>query len=285
MLEQLFGSKTRVALLRTFLHNPDNFFYVRELVRSLDMHLNSIRRELENLEAIGIIQASTKVDFEREVEKEIKDNKKYYKLNSDFIFSEELRALLVKAQLVIEQSLIQRIEKLGDVAYCLLSGVFVGRVDSQVDIMIVGDVKKPRFRKLVESFERDLGRPINYAILTEEDFRYRKDVADRFLYDLMENKHLLVIDHLFNQANYQQLVEQLAPELKVKPVKVAKTLRQVSLRQASLRQAQGKQGKQAQGKKAKIKKVTITLRQASLRQAQSKKKSTKRKNDRHSRKR
>lgn len=278
MLEQLFGSKTRVALLRTFLHNPDNFFYVRELVRSLDMHLNSIRRELENLEAIGIIQSSTKADFEREVEKKLKDNKKYYKLNSDFIFSEELRALLVKAQLVIEQSLINRIEKLGDVAYCLLSGVFVGRVDAQVDIMIVGDVKKSRFRKLVDSFERELGRPINYTILTEEDFRYRKDVTDRFLYDLLEHKHMLVIDRLFNQPNYQTIVDQMAPEIKSVPVKVTKTLRQ----------AQGKKKKaiSKSKKRVKVKVLKKTPRRSSLRRAQGGQgKSTKRKNDRHSRKR
>ena len=38
MIEQLFGSKTRVMLLRLFLNNPEKFYYVRELTRNLDTH-------------------------------------------------------------------------------------------------------------------------------------------------------------------------------------------------------------------------------------------------------
>jgi len=76
MLEQLFGSKTRVMLLRLFLNNPEKFYFVRELTRSLETHLNSIRRELSNLESIGIIDFHSKTDLSKEAGKEIKDNKK-----------------------------------------------------------------------------------------------------------------------------------------------------------------------------------------------------------------
>jgi len=76
MLEHLFGSKTRVMLLRLFLNNPEKFYFVRELTRNLDSHLNSIRRELSNLQQIGIIDFYTKSDLEKELERKIKDNKK-----------------------------------------------------------------------------------------------------------------------------------------------------------------------------------------------------------------
>ena len=107
MLEQIFGSKARVLLLRLFINNPEKFYFVREIARKLDLHLNSVRRELANLENIGIIEASTKEDFEREVEKKLKDNKKYYKLNRNFIFVDDLRSLLVKSNLIMDQSLLQ----------------------------------------------------------------------------------------------------------------------------------------------------------------------------------
>ncbi len=140
MLERLFGSKTRVLLLRLFLNNPDDYFFVRELSRRLGAHLNSVRRELENLETIGIITSHTKKDLEKEVEKKLKDNKKYYKLNNNFVFVEELRALLIKAQLILEQSLIKKVEALGSISFFLLSGVFVGRTDAPADLLIVGRV-------------------------------------------------------------------------------------------------------------------------------------------------
>ena len=57
MLEHLFGSKTRVKLLQLFLNNPDQPYYLRELTRKLKTQLNSIRREINNLEKLGIIKS------------------------------------------------------------------------------------------------------------------------------------------------------------------------------------------------------------------------------------
>ncbi|MEI6288022.1 MAG: hypothetical protein WCP18_00345 [bacterium] len=197
MLEQLFGSKTRVLLLRLFLNNPEKFFYVRELERRLETHLNSIRRELNNLEKIGIIKSQTKEDWEKEAEKELKDNKKYYKLNTGFVFIEELRALLIKAQLILEESLVEKVEKCGQIHYFLLSGVFVGRVDAPIDLLVVGQVNRARFLKLVSDFEKELGQPINYAIMSKDDFQYRHDVTDKFLYNILDGKNLVVVDKIY----------------------------------------------------------------------------------------
>jgi len=196
MLEQLFGSKARVALLRLFLNNPDKFYYGRAIARDLKLHLNSVRRELENLSALGIIISRNKNDWERETERKLKDNKKYYKLNGDFIFLEELRSLLVKSQIILEQSLLERIEKIGSVFFVLLSGIFVGRVDAPADILIVGNVDRRRGLKLIRSFEKEMGRPINYTILSKQDFLYRRGLTDKFLYDLLEHKNYIMVDKL-----------------------------------------------------------------------------------------
>ena len=196
MLEQLFGSKARVLILRLFLNNPEKFFYVREISRNLSLHLNSVRRELNNLEEIGILASLTKADLEKEIEKELKDNKKYYKLNSSFVFVEELRSLLIKAQLIMEQSLADKVKKLGSVNLFLLSGVFVGRNDAPTDLLIVGTVDRQKLLKLIKGFEKELGRQINYTIMTKQDFIYRRGLTDKFLYDLMEQKNLLLVDDL-----------------------------------------------------------------------------------------
>src|SRR5215218_4137769 len=55
MVEQLFGSKTRVKLLQLFYSNPNRSFFVREITRKIDEQINSVRRELANLLSIGII--------------------------------------------------------------------------------------------------------------------------------------------------------------------------------------------------------------------------------------
>jgi hypothetical protein len=54
MLQRLITSKTRVKLLTLFFMNPDKEMYIRELVRNTDENINSIRRELSNLEEAGM---------------------------------------------------------------------------------------------------------------------------------------------------------------------------------------------------------------------------------------
>ncbi len=196
MIEQLFGSKTRVMLLRLFLNNPEKFYYVRELTRNLDTHLNSIRRELDNLKKMGIIEFYTKTDLEKEIEKEIKDNKKYYKLNSGFVFINELTSLLNKAHVVLDKTLIKKVENLGDVKFFLLSGIFVGREDAPVDMLAVGIINRTKLKNLVKSFEKDLGKTINYAIMTKSEFQYRFNITDRFLYDILGGKNMIIVDSL-----------------------------------------------------------------------------------------
>ncbi len=196
MIEQLFGSKTRVMLLRLFLNNPEKFYYVRELTRNLNTHLNSIRRELDNLQKIGIIKFYTKTDLEREIEKKIKDNKKYYKLNNDFMFISELTSLLNKAHIVLDKTLVKRVENLGEVKFFLLSGIFVGWVGAPVDILAVGTINRNKLKNLVSNFEKELGKSINYTIMTKSEFQYRYNITDRFLYDLLGGKNMILVDSI-----------------------------------------------------------------------------------------
>src|SRR5690606_13167920 len=72
MIEQLFGSKTRVKLLQLFYSNPNRAFYVREITRKIDEQINSVRRELSNLLSIGIISSDTT------------NNRLYYEVNQEF---------------------------------------------------------------------------------------------------------------------------------------------------------------------------------------------------------
>ena len=79
MIEQLFGSKTRVKLLQLFYSNPNRSFYVREITRKIDEQINSVRRELSNLLNIGIITSDNT------------NNKVYYEVNQKFEYFKPLQ--------------------------------------------------------------------------------------------------------------------------------------------------------------------------------------------------
>jgi Fic family protein len=59
MAERLFTSRTRVMLLRLFLLQPEREVHVREACRITGLNINAVRRELANLEELGILRSRT----------------------------------------------------------------------------------------------------------------------------------------------------------------------------------------------------------------------------------
>lgn len=193
MLEQLFGSKTRTQLLRTFLQNPETDFFVRELTRRLDVQINAIRHELKNLETLGLIQPVSVASSKNA-------QKKHYRLNQGSILTPELRALFIKSRVLLEKDLVKRLQGIGRISYFALTGRFVDRGESATDMFIVGRVDRRRLAEMIRKFEIEFGHEINFTVLDEEEMRYRMDVMDRFLYSVLDQPKLVFVDEFFHSA-------------------------------------------------------------------------------------
>ena len=219
MLEQLFGSRTRVLMLRLFLEHHDDVFFVRQLTRLLGAQVYSVRRELENLVSFGVLQEAAapripsggeknmpqgngtegKKNASTKKGKEAEGQKKYYALNKSFVLYPELKALFTKGRLLIEKELVEKIEGAGKIQLLILTGMFVGLQQWQTDMFIVGQVNKDKLRSVIEHFEKELQQPINYTVMTKEEFHYRRDITDRFIFNILENDRIVVIDHLLGK--------------------------------------------------------------------------------------
>ena len=188
--EQLFGSKTRVKLLRLFLVTTEPIhYYIREICRITGEHLNSVRRELDNLEKLGLI-------VKEKVEAKDDAGKIFYKTNRNFILFNELKTLFIKSQLLLEKSLVQKLGEIGNVQLLVLTGGFTSNTDVATDLLIVGRLKAAALAKIIKQFEKELGRDINYTLLSTSEFTYRRDLTDLFLYNILENKKVVLIDNL-----------------------------------------------------------------------------------------
>lgn len=189
MLEHIFGSKTRVKLLGLFLSYPNETFYVRELTRRIGAQIHSVRRELENLERCELVTAAVPT------QKSAHGNRRYYQANPQFLLFNDLQSLFVKAQVLLEQNFVRKVERCGKLQYLLLTGKFVG-IAAPTDMLVVGSVSRSQLARIVSDFERAIGSEINFTVMTRVEFQYRKDIADRFLYDLLEGKHVVVRNNL-----------------------------------------------------------------------------------------
>ncbi len=196
MIEQLFGSKTRVKLLQLFYSNPNRSFYVREITRKIDEQINSVRRELSNLLSIGIISSETT------------NNRLYYEVNQDYEHYAPLVAIFgnggviktKKAKDGNETSDLDAIKALGHVEAALFTGQFTRDNLASVDFLIVGDINQTKLSKFIEGLEAKEGKEIRYAAMTPGEYQYRQQVNDRFLGTLMSAKKQILIDNgLFSE--------------------------------------------------------------------------------------
>lgn len=207
ILEQLFGSRTRTKLLRLFLLHPDNAFFIRELTRLIDTQINSVRRELQNLADSGVIlevdepgtQSAEGEAVQAKGTKRSSSDKqprKYFQANPSFLLFAEFQSLFAKSPRFLQDILERELDNLGTIDFAVLTGFFVDRVDTPIDLLIVGTVLRSRLAKLIHKFEKDIEREINYTTMTTEEFLYRKSIIDRFLFAILEGKKIVIVDRL-----------------------------------------------------------------------------------------
>ncbi len=199
MVEQLFGSKTRVKLLRLFYSNPNRSFYVREITRKIDEQINSVRRELSNLLSIGIISSDTT------------NNRLYYEVNQEYEFYKPLATIFGGAseattqvdgeEVVTVVTPVKKIDPevvnlaaLGNIDLAIYTGQFTRDEASGIDILIVGDVNQTKLQKFMKELEDKEKKEIRYVLLSSRDFEYRKQVKDRFIITVLSSKKQVLID-------------------------------------------------------------------------------------------
>lgn len=210
-LTLLFGSLTRVKLLALMLQDYHKSYFVRELTRLLNLQINAIRRELDNLTALNIL----KIDEGAKKNKDLKElfagkplvsekltstEKKYYKINEDCLFLDDLKNLFLKAKVFAKNNVFNNLEEYSEgIIFAVLLGKFVNDRESSIDLLIVGDVPSRKLEKLVKELEKQIGEEINYSLMKEEEFMYRQQIVDKFLYKILENNKIVLIDKRNNK--------------------------------------------------------------------------------------
>lgn len=186
-IAKLFGSKTRAKILNLLFDNTDKSFYIREITRVIDEQINSVRRELSNLESIGVVRNET---F---------DNKVYYSANMKHPYAHALNEIFSKKVSLSKDKDVKESsweEYVKPVQKYLAAMLLTNRVPGQdgIDLLIIGDDKTKKLTHWAELVEKKMGRPINYVIFSIEDFLYRKSVRDRFVLDILEMEVSELID-------------------------------------------------------------------------------------------
>ncbi len=182
MLEDLITSKTRVKILSLFLKDVEAMYHVREIVRQVSEEINAVRRELILLDKKGLLT------------REARGNRVYYFLDKSYPYLSDLIRLNVK-EFGLGKEIIKNRVKLGNIKYAMLSGKYVKSKSTKddVDMLVVGLVVLPELQVIVKKEEEKKSNEINYTVMSEEEFNFRKSRRDPFIYSIISGSRIMLI--------------------------------------------------------------------------------------------
>jgi len=192
ILAKLFGGQSRVRIMRFFLLN-DGVFDIDDIASRTRITKPNIRKELNILLSLDFIRSKVSVKTgSRGAKKKVNG----WYLNSLFKFLHPIKDLLVDPSLFSEEDLIQKFKRIGKIKLLIISGIFLGDNDGRVDLLFVGDkLKKNVLQQIVKGLEADIGRELNYVIFDSEEFKYRLDMYDKLVCDIIDLPHEKLIDN------------------------------------------------------------------------------------------
>jgi hypothetical protein len=182
-LQDFMISRVRVKLLKLFFTQSEDMFYVREITRKTKEEINAVRRELDRMIGVGLLKS------------EQRGNRLYYLLNTRYVFFQELRQMVVKAT-GLGKKIRQLRRKLGTIDFVMFSGKFVRRKQAsqgEVDILVIGDIVMAELTDIIKEEEQIVGREINYAVFSRDEFEFRKQRRDPFIMDVLYGTRVMVI--------------------------------------------------------------------------------------------
>ena len=184
MIELLFSSNARIKLLKTLLLEGDGRFYVRELAIRTGLPVSSIHQELANLLKAGLVI------------KEQSGRQVYYSIDKRCPIISEIKSIFIKTvgvADVLKASLANITEQI-EVAF-IYGSIAKGteRAESDVDLFIIGDVSLGDIVEAIHQAEEELGREVNPAVFSLQEFRERIRTGEHFATSIMGETKLFLI--------------------------------------------------------------------------------------------
>lgn len=191
----LFGSPSRVKLLRFFLFNPSKEFTFDDISRRARLVRRTARTEMNALERAGVIKKK-----QMYIQLEGKDKKTRahgFTLNKNFPDLQSLQTFLFETAPLDDKTVLKHLRKAGPLDFVVTSGIFVRDFEQRLDILIaMKKVSKTKVENAVRALESEIGIEIRYAVFSSEDLIYRVGMYDKLTRDVFDYPHKIIADRI-----------------------------------------------------------------------------------------
>jgi len=189
-LHKIFWSKCRAKILEKFLLEYESWnntwTHMRALSRELDEQINSIKRELDNLNDIWFLK------YKNELKKKI------FYINTNFYFLEEFKNIFLKAYNPLEKvKIFFKDKNVLDLVIVneSIKNKLINPWKSILDIFMIWEIDKEELHIFLE--DTFYWRKVKYAIITSVDFFKRLEYGDKLIKNILnEDGNIFIIDNI-----------------------------------------------------------------------------------------
>ena len=170
-------------MLGWLFSHPDERYFVRQLTVLLGEDSTNISRELARLEKMDILTSTRE------------GKQKYYQANRQCAIFHELCGLAIKTAGVAD---VLR-KALAPIADQIILALIYGSMArgaatsaSDVDLLVVGDLEEMALHMALTEVEQQLGRTVNYTLLSLTEFQRRRQEKKGFLARVLAGPKIVI---------------------------------------------------------------------------------------------
>lgn len=183
-LSSILFSQYRSRVLGLLLLHPEQAYYLRQIARLTGTEPGTLQREMIKLEQAELVTV-----------KKI-GNQTHYQANRSCSILEELASIMRKTSGLVDV-LLQGLLPLENQIQCaFIFGSTAGSkatVGSDIDIMIIGDLKFAEVVTTLHPYQETLGREINPKVFTSKDWTKLIQDNGAFIRDVLSKPKLYII--------------------------------------------------------------------------------------------
>jgi DNA-binding transcriptional ArsR family regulator len=175
-------SRTKQKILAATLLNSERRWYLLELARQLGVRPSSLQRELKLLTEAGILKRSTN------------GNRVYFQADVACPIFAELTQILTKTVGIVDvlKEILAPLREQITVGFIYGSvAVSTERSNSDIDLMVIGDVPLSVIAPVLRNAEQKLARPVNPTVFKADEFKRRVARENHFLTSVLGDQNEL----------------------------------------------------------------------------------------------
>ena len=184
LLGSLLLGKTRLSILSLLFSQPERRLYLRQIIRLAGAGQGAVQREMARLVRAGILTRTRE------------GNLAYYQVNRAVPVFEELRGIVQKTAGIPDLLRVALLPLSDSIQQAFLYGSTARgteRTESDIDLMVIGDVSFFNVVSAVSPLQETLGREINPTVFMTDEFEKRLAARDPFLSQVMQDERVDVI--------------------------------------------------------------------------------------------